>query len=199
MRGSQVGTVGLLLVLPVLAAIIGVVLPALHPPAPGQISGMRHFVAGPVLAAIALDVLPGLTKQVPFGTGRHLGAEPPTTVPRGPPTGCSSRPGSTCSSTGPEIEPGYGVTTRWLRQRGRRVTAAEVEPDLVADLRAPSATGSTSAPLTALPFPLSDATFDTSSSSPCCTTCRRTSSRTGCTPGPHVRRGTWSVLFRLCI
>jgi SAM-dependent methyltransferase len=34
-----------------------------------------------------------------------------------------------------EIGPGYGVTTRWLLERGGRVTAVEVDPNLAANLR----------------------------------------------------------------
>jgi SAM-dependent methyltransferase len=34
-----------------------------------------------------------------------------------------------------EIGPGYGVTTRWLLERGGRLTAVEVDPGLAADLR----------------------------------------------------------------
>ncbi|OLT11875.1 methyltransferase type 11 [Pseudonocardia sp. CNS-139] len=34
-----------------------------------------------------------------------------------------------------EIGPGYGVTTRWLLERGARVTAVEVDPDLAAGVR----------------------------------------------------------------
>jgi SAM-dependent methyltransferase len=34
-----------------------------------------------------------------------------------------------------EIGPGYGVTTRWLLERGARLTAVEVDPGLAADLR----------------------------------------------------------------
>ena len=34
-----------------------------------------------------------------------------------------------------EIGPGYGVTTRWLLERGGRVTAVEVDPGLAAGLR----------------------------------------------------------------
>lgn len=35
-----------------------------------------------------------------------------------------------------EIGPGYGVTTRWLLERGGRLTAVEVDPGLAAGLRA---------------------------------------------------------------
>jgi SAM-dependent methyltransferase len=33
-----------------------------------------------------------------------------------------------------EIGPGYGVTTRWLLERGGRLTAVEIDPELAADL-----------------------------------------------------------------
>lgn len=60
-----------------------------------------------------------------------------------------------------EIGPGYGVTTRWLLDRGARLTAVEVDPALAEALRAEFSdrvavhTGDGAA----LPFP--DATFDT--------------------------------------
>lgn len=63
MTGTELGTVGLLVVFPVLAAILGAVLAAFHPPNARLTSGVQHFAAGAVLAAIALDVLPGLHKQ----------------------------------------------------------------------------------------------------------------------------------------
>lgn len=34
-----------------------------------------------------------------------------------------------------EIGPGYGVTTRWLLERGARLTAVEIDPKLAAGLR----------------------------------------------------------------
>jgi SAM-dependent methyltransferase len=34
-----------------------------------------------------------------------------------------------------EIGPGYGVTTRWLLERGTRLTAVEIDPGLAAHLR----------------------------------------------------------------
>lgn len=58
MTGTQLGTVGLLVIFPVLAAIVGSVLPALRPPGARLVSGVQHFAAGAVVAAIALDVLP---------------------------------------------------------------------------------------------------------------------------------------------
>ncbi|MDQ2846330.1 MAG: ZIP family metal transporter [Actinomycetota bacterium] len=64
--GSQLGTVGLLVVFPVLAAVLGAVLAALRRPGRRLTSGVQHFAAGAVIAAIALDVLPGLHMQ------RHL-------------------------------------------------------------------------------------------------------------------------------
>jgi SAM-dependent methyltransferase len=60
-----------------------------------------------------------------------------------------------------EIGPGYGVTTRWLAEKGGRLTAVEVDPDLAAGVRSGFGdrvdvhTGDGAA----LPFP--DATFDT--------------------------------------
>lgn len=59
-----------------------------------------------------------------------------------------------------EIGPGYGVTSRWLLDRGAHLTAVEVDPDLAAALSRDLAgvdvhTGDGAA----LPFP--DAAFDT--------------------------------------
>ncbi len=65
--GSQLGTVGLLVVFPVLAAILGAVLAASRPPRARLTSGVQHFAASAVLTAIALDALPG-----PHRAG-HLG------------------------------------------------------------------------------------------------------------------------------
>jgi SAM-dependent methyltransferase len=59
-----------------------------------------------------------------------------------------------------EIGPGYGVTTHWLLERGARLTAVEVDPDLAADLRGEVGervdihTGDGAA------LPLADAAFD---------------------------------------
>lgn len=63
MTGTHLGTVGLLVIFPVLAAIAGALLAALRPPGARVTSGVQHFAAGAVLAAIALDVLPGLHEQ----------------------------------------------------------------------------------------------------------------------------------------
>lgn len=41
--GSQLGTVGLLVVFPVLAAVIGALLAALRPPGRRLTSGVQHF------------------------------------------------------------------------------------------------------------------------------------------------------------
>lgn len=58
MTGTQLGTVGLLVVFPVLAAIVGAAVAALRPPGARLTSAVQHFAAGAVLAAIALDVRP---------------------------------------------------------------------------------------------------------------------------------------------
>lgn len=59
-----------------------------------------------------------------------------------------------------EIGPGYGVTTRWLAQRTDRLTAIEIDPALVADLRAEFAgrVDVRHGDGTAMPF--ADASFD---------------------------------------
>lgn len=77
MTGTHLGTVGLLVVFPVLAAIAGAVLAAFRPPAPRLTSGVQHFAAGAMLAAIALDVLPAQQQQGHLGiatAGFALGA-----------------------------------------------------------------------------------------------------------------------------
>lgn len=77
MTGTDLGTVGLLVVFPVLAAILGAVLAAVRPPGARLTSGVQHFAAGAVFAAIALDVLPGLDRQGHLGiatVGFALGA-----------------------------------------------------------------------------------------------------------------------------
>src|SRR5680860_1250134 len=67
MTGSELGTVGLLVVFPVLAAIIGAVVAALRRPSARLTGGMQYFAAGAVLAVIALDLLPGLDQQGHLG------------------------------------------------------------------------------------------------------------------------------------
>lgn len=117
MTGTELGTVGLLVVFPVLAAILGAVLAAFHPPNARLTSGVQHFAAGAVLAAIALDVLPGLHKQghlaiaaAGFALGAaillgvrqwetHGGAGASDQQPAGCPSACSSRSALTCCST----------------------------------------------------------------------------------------------------
>lgn len=77
MSGTGLGTVGLLVIFPVLAAIVGAVVPVLRPPGARLTSGVQHFAAGAVIAAIALDVLPGLRQQGHLGiaaVGFVLGA-----------------------------------------------------------------------------------------------------------------------------
>ncbi len=67
MSSSELGTVGLLVVFPVLATVIGAVLAAWRPPGARLTSGVQHFAAGAVLAAVALDILPGLGEQGHLG------------------------------------------------------------------------------------------------------------------------------------
>ena len=63
MLSTHLGIVALLVVFPVVAAITGAALAVLRPPSAGLKSGAQHFAAGAVLAAVALDMLPGLQKQ----------------------------------------------------------------------------------------------------------------------------------------
>lgn len=67
MTSSELGTVGLLVVFPVLAAIVGAIVAALRRPGAGLTGGMQYFAAGAVLAVIALDLLPGLDQQGHLG------------------------------------------------------------------------------------------------------------------------------------
>jgi len=67
MTGTQLGTVGLLVIFPFLAAIVGGIIPALRWPGARLISGMQHFAAGAVIAVVALDVLPGVQQQGQLG------------------------------------------------------------------------------------------------------------------------------------
>lgn len=60
-----------------------------------------------------------------------------------------------------EIGPGYGVTTRWLLQRGGRVAVAEVDPDLAAGLRRRFGGQVDVRTADGAALPLPDATFDT--------------------------------------
>lgn len=63
MLNTHLGIVALLVIFPVLSAIAVVALALLRPPSAGLTSGAQHFAAGAVLAAVALDMLPGLQKQ----------------------------------------------------------------------------------------------------------------------------------------
>lgn len=68
MTGSELGTVGLLVIFPVLAAVIGAIWAVLRPPGARLTSAVQYFAAGAVLAVVALDLLPGLHRQGNLGT-----------------------------------------------------------------------------------------------------------------------------------
>lgn len=67
MTGSELGTVGLLVVFPFLAAVAGAIWAVLRPPGARLTSGVQYFAAGAVLAVIALDLLPGMHQQGHLG------------------------------------------------------------------------------------------------------------------------------------
>ncbi len=67
MTGSELGIVGLLVVFPVLAAVVGAIWAVLRPPGARLTSGVQYFAAGAVLAVIALDLLPGMHQQGHLG------------------------------------------------------------------------------------------------------------------------------------
>jgi SAM-dependent methyltransferase len=59
-----------------------------------------------------------------------------------------------------EVGPGYGITTRWLIERGARLTAIEVDPTLAADLRTRFAGEVDVREGDGAELPLADASFD---------------------------------------
>lgn len=60
-----------------------------------------------------------------------------------------------------EIGPGYGVTTRWLAERAGPLTAIEIDPELVAELRAEFAGRVEVRRGDGAALPFADASFDT--------------------------------------
>ena len=62
----MVTTAAGLVVLPVLAGILGAVIAVLRPPPPAVVSGVQHFAAGVVMAAVAGEVLPQLSERGPL-------------------------------------------------------------------------------------------------------------------------------------
>ena len=65
-RIDVVTTAAGLVVLPVLAGILGAVIAVLRPPPPAVVSGVQHFAAGVVMAAVAGEVLPQLSERGPL-------------------------------------------------------------------------------------------------------------------------------------
>lgn len=59
-----------------------------------------------------------------------------------------------------ELGPGYGITSRWLLDRGARLTAIEVDPTLAADLRTEFAGQVDVREGDGAELPLADGTFD---------------------------------------
>ena len=66
--GAAVSTAGLLVLFPVGAAAVGAGVAAWRRPGPQVTSGIQHFAAGVVFAALAGEVLPDLRRE------GHLGA-----------------------------------------------------------------------------------------------------------------------------
>ena len=65
-RIDVVTTAAGLVVFPVLAGILGAVIAVLRPPPPAVVSGVQHFAAGVVMAAVAGEVLPQLSERGPL-------------------------------------------------------------------------------------------------------------------------------------
>ena len=57
---TLVAQAGLLVAFPVAAAVIGSVIAAVRAPGPDVVSGIQHFAAGVVLAALVCEVMPAL-------------------------------------------------------------------------------------------------------------------------------------------
>lgn len=64
--------------LPVMAAVVGAIVAIIRPPGPMIHSGVQHFAAGVVFAAVALELLPDFHEQSPLtvalGFGVGIGA-----------------------------------------------------------------------------------------------------------------------------
>ena len=65
--GAVVGAAAVLVVFPVVAAAVGSTVAALRRPGPKLASGIQHFAAGVVFAALASEVLPDLRQQGQVG------------------------------------------------------------------------------------------------------------------------------------
>lgn len=63
---SILETVLLYTLIPVIATIVGGVVAAVRPPGPPVRSGIQHFAAGVVFAAVAVELLPDMHEQAPF-------------------------------------------------------------------------------------------------------------------------------------
>lgn len=62
----MVTTAAELVIYPVLAGVLGGVVAVLRPPSPAVVSGVQHFAAGVVMAAVAGEVLPQLGERGPL-------------------------------------------------------------------------------------------------------------------------------------
>lgn len=63
---SNVTTAASLVTFPVLAGILGGVVPSVRTPSAAMVSGVQHFAAGIVMAAVAGEVLPDLRSRGPL-------------------------------------------------------------------------------------------------------------------------------------
>ena len=60
---SLVGQAAVLVAFPVLASAIGAIVAALRPPGPRIVSGVQHFAAGVVMAALVGEIMPELRAE----------------------------------------------------------------------------------------------------------------------------------------
>lgn len=60
---SLVGQAALLVVFPVVASVAGALVAAVRPPGPRVVSGVQHFAAGVVTAALVGEIMPELRKE----------------------------------------------------------------------------------------------------------------------------------------
>ena len=60
---SLVGQAAVLVAFPVLASAIGAIIAALRPPGPRIVSGVQHFAAGVVMAALVGEIMPELRAE----------------------------------------------------------------------------------------------------------------------------------------
>ncbi|MGC4885614.1 hypothetical protein [Micromonospora sp. DT227] len=108
---NVVGTAAILVAFPVVATVTGAVIATFRTPGPAVSSGIQHFAAGVVFAALAGELLPELRREghLPIVVGAFTagvallllwGPTPAEWRPPAPPAsppGCWPRSVSTCS------------------------------------------------------------------------------------------------------